>query len=154
MKLFAELESAEHSTVVFLEKVITEIEGKAPAIEHTIDVSLTYVGPLLVAGLDAIGDPAVAALVAPIITKARTDLTVASALVTDLGPTPTASSAFADVATNLSGILTLAGVKNATTVAAVTKAVSEVGTLAVGVGVAASAIKAAAATPPAPAPAP
>jgi hypothetical protein len=145
---FAKLVAAEKSTVAWLEKEVTVIEGKAPGIEKVIDTTLTYVGPLLTAGLEAAGDPAVAALIAPIFVKAKTDLAVASALVADLGPTPTAASAFTSVATNLAGILTAIQVKSPTTITAVTKAVSEVGVLAAGVTAAATAIVASAAPAP------
>jgi hypothetical protein len=80
-----------------------------------------------------------------VVNEAQTDLSVASALVADFGPTPTAASAFASVQTNLNGLLTAGHVKSTTAVAAVTKAVSEVGVIAQAVQTAASQIKAAAA---------
>jgi hypothetical protein len=140
----------EKSTAAWLEKEVTIIEGKAPTIEKVIDTTLTYVGPALTIALDALGETQLAADVTPLIIKAKTDLAVASALVTDLGPTPTAASAFADVATNLGGVLTAVKVSNPTTVAAVTKAVAEVGVLGAAVATAAAAIKASAAPTPAP----
>jgi hypothetical protein len=142
----------EKSTAAWLEKEVTVIEGKAPTIEKVIDTTLTYVGPALTIALDALGETQLAADIAPLIVKAKTDLAVASALVTDLGPTPTAASAFADVVTNLSGVLTAVKVSNPTTIAAVTKAVTEVGVLGAAVATAAAAIKASAAPAPAPAP--
>jgi hypothetical protein len=139
--------TAEHSTVAWLESEIATFEKKAPAIEKVIDAGLKYVGLAAQVALDETGDPAAAAVVGSVVNEAQTDLSVASALVADFGPTPTAATAFAAVATNLSGLLTAGHVTSTTAVAAVTKAVSEVGVIATAVQTAASAIKAAAATP-------
>jgi hypothetical protein len=145
--IFTDVANAEHSTAAWLEKTVMEIEGKAPQIDKVIDTTLEYVGLVLQTGLDAMGNVPGATLVGTVVTKARTALSVASALVTDLGPTPTAASAFADVQANLSAVLGAAQVTNKTTVAAVTKAVSEIGVLGAAVSTAASAIAAAAQQP-------
>jgi hypothetical protein len=143
--LFAKIEGAEKSTAAWIEKKLTEIEGKEPAVAKVIDTVLTYVTPALKIALAATGDPAAAAVVGEVAAQAETDLSVASALVTDFGPTPTAATAFASVATNLGGLLTAGHVKSSTAVAAVTKAVTEVGVLASAVQTAATAIAASAA---------
>ena len=144
MSWLSAIENAEHSTVAWIEKELAAIEGKAPTIERVIDAGLTYIGPVLQIGLTAIGDAPAAAAVGPVIAEAQAGLKAASALVTDFGPTPTAASVFASVQTNLSTLLTAGKVTNATTVAAVTKAVNEVGILASAVKTAASAVVAAA----------
>lgn len=143
MSFFSAIENAEHSTVVWLEKELAALEQKAPTIERVIDAGLTYVGPVLQIGLTAIGDAPEAALVGVVIAKAQADLKAASALVTDFGPTPTAASIFASVKTNLSSLLVAGQVSNSKTVAAVTKAVNEVGILGTAVQTAANAITAA-----------
>jgi hypothetical protein len=149
--LFAKIEGAEKSTAAWIEKELLKIEGKEPEIAKVIDTTLTYVTPVLEIALAAIQDPAAAAVVGAVSTQAQKDLAVASALVTDFGPTPTAATAFQAVQTNLSALLPVIGVKSTTATAAVTKAVSEVGTLASAVQVAATAIaSAAAAAAPAP----
>lgn len=140
--LIARIEGAEKSTVAWIAKKLTEIEGKEPAIAKVVDAALTYVVPVLKIALVATGDPAAAAVVGAVAAQAETDLSVASALVTDFGPTPTAATAFASVATNLSGLLAAGHVKSPTAVAAVTKAVSEVGVLAAAVQTAATEIEA------------
>jgi len=145
-------EGAEKSTMAWIEKELLLVEGKEPTIERVIDAGLTYLGPVLVIGLTAIGEPAIAAVVAPVIAKAHQDLLVASALVTDLGPTPNAAALFESVQTNLSGLLTAGNIKSTKTVTAITKAVSEIGTLGSAVKAAAAQV-AAAALPPAPLPA-
>jgi hypothetical protein len=140
--IFQKIEGAEKSTVAWIEKQLTAIEGKEPGIAKVIDTSLTYIAPVLQIALGATGDPAAALIVGQVATQAETDLKVASALVTDFGPTPTAATAFASVSTNLSGLLTAGHVKSATAVAAVTKAVSEVGVIVTAVQTAATAIAA------------
>lgn len=143
--LFAKVEAAEKSTAAWIEKKLTAIEGKEPALAKVIDTTLTYVTPVLKIALVATGDPAAAVVVGNVAAQAETDLSVASALVTDFGPTPTAASAFSAVANNLGSLLTAGHVKSATAVAAVNKAVSEVGVLASAVQAAAANIAASAA---------
>jgi hypothetical protein len=145
MSFFSKIVAAEHSTVAWLEKELIALEKQAPTIERVIDAGLTYVGPVLQIGLTAIGDAPEAALVAAVISKAQIALKAASALVTDFGPTPTAASMFSAVSSDLGSLLSAAQVKNATTIATVTKAVSEVGLLASAVQTAATAVVAAAA---------
>lgn len=154
LSVFTKIAAAEHSTVAWLEKELALIEGEAPTIEKVIDTGLTYIGPVLQIALDAIDDPAAASLVGTVVTKAQADLKVVSALVTDFGPTPTAASMFASVQANLGGLLTAGQVTNAQSVAAVNKAVNEVGVLGAAVSTAAAQLKAAATPAPAtPAPA-
>jgi hypothetical protein len=99
---------------------------------------------VLTLALSAAGDGPAAAIVADAINQAHVDLHAASALVTDFGPTPTAASVFDAVKANLSALLTAGHVTSATSVAAVTKAVSEIGVLGAAVSTAASAVEAAA----------
>jgi hypothetical protein len=139
---FQKLEGFEKSTAAWIEKELTKIEEKEPTLARIIDVTITYVTPVLKLALAATGDPAAAAVVGAVAAQAQRDLTVASALVTDFGPTPTAATAFAAVSANLSGLLTAGHVKSTKAVAAVTKAVNEVGAIAAAVGAAASGIEA------------
>lgn len=147
MSFLSGIENAAHSTIAWLEKELTAIEKKAPTIERVIDAGLSYIAPVLEIALTSIGDGAAATVVSAVVAKAQSDLLVASALVTDFGPTPTASSIFASVKTNLSGLLTASQVTSAGSVAAVTKAVNEVGILATAVSTAATAIGAATVAP-------
>lgn len=146
MSIFTAIKNAEHSTVAWIEKELAALEKEAPTIERVIDAGLTYVGPVLQIGLTAIGDAPEAALVGTVIGKAQIDLKAASALVTDFGPTPTAASMFSAVSSDLGSLLSAAQVKNTTTIATVTKAVSEVGILAAAVQTAATAVSTAAKT--------
>lgn len=145
--LLAKIEGAEKSTAAWIEKELAEVEGKAPTIERVIDATLGYVGPALQLGLDALGDAPAAVAVGVVVAKAQSDLAAASALVTDFGPNPTAASMFASVQTNLGALLTAGQITNKTTVATVTKAVTEVGVLASAVKVAVVGIAGAAQTP-------
>ena len=147
MSIFSGIEKAAHTFAAWAEKELTVLEGKAPTIERVIDTTLSYVGPALELGLDALNQPAIAAEVATVVAKAQSDLKAASALVTDFGPTPTAASAFTAVQTNLSSLLTAGQITNPTTVATITKSVAEVGAVAAAVQVAATAIAASVAPP-------
>ena len=140
MILITRLIKEEQSTASWIEKELARIEGAAPTIEKVIDATLTYIGPVLVIALDAVGDPALAVVVQAIVVESQKALAVASALVHDFGPTPTAATAFSAVATNLADILAVGKITSKTTVAAITKAVSEVGVVASAVQLAANAI--------------
>ncbi|HEY5054672.1 MAG TPA: hypothetical protein VII58_00840 [Acidobacteriaceae bacterium] len=142
--LFAKVEGAEKSTMAFIEKTLAEVESKAPSIERVVDAGLEYVGPVLQIALAAEGQTALAADIGPIIAKAQNVLVATSATITDFGPTPTAASAFASVASNLGALLAAGQIKSPKSVAAVTKAVSEIGHLGSAVQVAAAAIAASA----------
>jgi hypothetical protein len=147
MGFFAEVEGLEHTTMAFIEKVLTDVEGKEPELAKIIDAGIKYITPALQIALSATGDPAAAAVVGSVAAQAEEDLSVASALVTDFGPTPTAASAFAAVQASLSSLLTAGHVTSTKSVTAVTKAVGEVGAIASAVQTAATAISAAAAAP-------
>jgi hypothetical protein len=138
----------EHTTMAWIEKTLAEIEGKAPKIASVIDAGIKYITPVLQIALNAAGEPAVAAIIGNVATQAQSDLAVASALVTDFGPTPTAASAFSAIQANLSSLLTAGHVTSTKSVAAVTKAVNEVGAIATAISTAATAIGSAATTPP------
>jgi hypothetical protein len=143
-KFFTEVVGLEHTTMAWIEKTLAEVEGKAPGIEKIIDAGITYITPVLQIATNAAGDPALAAQIGAVSAQAKTDLAVASALVTDFGPTPTAASAFTAVQTNLGALLTAGHVKSAQSVAAVSKAMNEVGAIATAVQTAATAIGSAA----------
>jgi hypothetical protein len=142
--IFTGVSNAEHSTVAWLEHAMVVFVHEAPTIEKVIDAGLSYIGPVLTLALTAAGDGPAAAIVTDAINQAHIDLHAASALVTDFGPTPTAASVFSAVEANLSALLAAGHVTNATSVAAVTKAVSEIGVLGAAVGAAVSAVEAAA----------
>ena len=144
MSIFTNITGAEHSTVAWLEKELTAFEKKAPTIEKVVDAGLSYVNPVLQIALDATGNAAAAAVVGNVVVEAQKDLAVASATITDFGATPTAVTIFGSVQANLSNLLTSGHVTSTTSVAAVTKAVSEVGILGAAVSVAATGIAAAA----------
>lgn len=144
--IFTGIAAAEHSTVAWLEKELAVFVKEAPAIEGVIDAGLSYVGPVLTIALDATGNEALATEAGKVIVQAQSDLKAASALVTDFGPTPTAASIFAAVEANLGALLTAGHVTNTTSVAAVTKAVTEVGVLGAAVSAAVAGIGKAAST--------
>ena len=127
--LFSGIENAERSTCAWFEKEYVKVRNEAPKFVAIVDKVLPYVSLLLqtVIGAEA-GQPAAAAA-GTILAKAQSDLDVANALIYDTGATPTAASAISAVATNLKGVLTATQVSNPTSVATVTKAVSELGTL-------------------------
>jgi hypothetical protein len=134
--IFDKVVGAEKSTAAWIEKELGKFAQEEPTIAKVIDAVLTYVTPVLKIALLATGDPLAAIVVGKVAAQAEADLSVASALVTDFGPTPTAASAFAAVAKNLGGLLTAGHVTSTTAVAAVTKAVSEIGLLGSAVQVA------------------
>jgi hypothetical protein len=150
MKILATIVATEHTFASWVEKELQNLEKKAPTIERIVDTSVSYIGPVLQIALTSLGDAPAASLVDDVVSKTNQDLAVASALITDFGPTPTAASIFASVKTNLGAVLTDANVTNPTTVDAVNKAISEVGALETAVSAAATAISASASVTPNP----
>ncbi len=130
MSLFTEIENADKSTCAWFEKGWAKLHTEAPKIIDIADKILPYVSLLLqtVIGAEA-GAPA-AAVAGKILSQAQSDIDVANAVIYDTGATPTAASAISAVATNLGGLLTAGHVTNTVSVSTVTKAVSELGTLA------------------------
>lgn len=143
--VFHGIDKAAHSTVAWLEKQLAALVKAAPKIEHVIDAGLAYVGPVLELSLTTIGEGDAAAKVVDVVREAQGALNAASALVTDFGPSPTAASIFNSVQSNLKELLTAGHVTNTQSVAAVQKAVDEIGLIGAAVGEAATAISGAAA---------
>lgn len=139
--VFTGVEKAAGSTVAWLEKELVAFEQKAPAIEKVIDAGLAYIGPVLKLVLTDLGDTAASNEVTNIVGQAQNDLKAASALVTDFGATPTAASIFSSVATNLGALLTAGHVTSTQSVAAVNKAVDEIGVIGSAVQLAVEALK-------------
>lgn len=143
--VFHGIDKAAHSTVAWLEKQLAALVKAAPKIEHVVDAGLAYIGPVLELSLTTIGEGEAAAKVVDVVREAQGALNAASALVTDFGPSPTAASIFNSVEANLKALLTAGHVTNAQSVAAVQKAVDEIGLIGAAVGDAATAISGAAA---------
>lgn len=148
VSVFAKVVAAEHSTVAWLEKEIVVLEGEAPTIERVVDTGLAYIGPALQLSLTFLGDAPAAALVGVVVQKAQADLKAASALITDFGPTPTAATMFQSVETNLTALLAAGQVTSSKSVAAVTKAINEIGILGTAIQLAAAALAASVAPAP------
>lgn len=127
--LFKDIENAEHSTCVWFEHEFVKLHKDLPEITAIVDKILPYVSLLLQTVLDGAGQVAAGSVAANVLNKAQSALDVANAVVYDTGVTPTAVSAISAVASNLKGILSTAQISNTKSVATITKAVSELGTL-------------------------
>ena len=121
MSIFSNIANAAHTFVAWVEKEYATFVKEAPAIEHYIEQGINYaVGVLkiVLAQVEA-GSPA-----ANILTKAIQDLLTISAISYDAGAHPSLGGLFQTVINNLSGIESVAGIKNANTVATITKVVN------------------------------
>jgi hypothetical protein len=129
MSLLTGIENLEHSTVAWFAKEYQSIHGELPAIDALVDRVAPYMKVLLQTVVTAeFGAPA-GTLVADAVSSAQADLDVVSATVYDVGATPSAASMVSAVQSNLSGLLTAGHVTNPTSVATVTKVVTELGSL-------------------------
>jgi len=128
--IVADVEGAEKTFVGWMVKEYAALYKNEPTIEQVVDTTVSYVEPALIIVLDATGGAAIAPEVASVISEAQSDLKVASALIYDFGPTPTAASIAASVKANLQSIATSAHFKDAATLAKFTLIVNAVGTLA------------------------
>jgi hypothetical protein len=127
MSIFSSIASAEHTFVNWFEKEITAVEKAAPTIERDAEAAFTY----STTGLTIIAqevEPGSAA--AGIISKAISDLKVASATVYDFGANPTVGGFIQTVVKDLGALEGAAGIKNAGTVATVAKVISTLAALA------------------------
>lgn len=123
-----------HTFGAWAEKTLAAIIGKAPAIEQTAAAILKYAGPALQVVVSAEAGSAAGAEVAKVVADAQAGLTAASSLIYDFGAQPTFGSVVASVKTNLAALLSAGHITNSTSVATVTKVVTELDGLATALG--------------------
>jgi hypothetical protein len=125
MSLFNGIQNIEHTFAGWAEKELSQLFNAAPKIEQVADAVLTYAGPALqtIVTLEA-GAPA-GVLVGKVIQEAQSDLTAASGVIYDFGPSPSAASLIDSVKANLSALLTAGHVTNSTSVSSVNQVISE-----------------------------
>ncbi|HEX5234148.1 MAG TPA: hypothetical protein VFW25_02330 [Silvibacterium sp.] len=142
------IKADEHSFLAWWAKEFAKFRKGEPQIVEGLDALTKYAVPALDIAVAAAGGPAgIGAEAAGVIAEAQTGLSVASSLVDDFGPTPTAASVYGGIQSNLSGLLALDGVKNPTTVSAITKVVNLVGSTASAISAAGKAATPGSATP-------
>jgi hypothetical protein len=117
--------TALHTFGAWAEKELAILVGEAPKVEQVIASVLKYAGPALqiVATAEA-GAPA-GAVVGKVVADAQAGLTAASGLIYDFGVHPTIATVIGSVESNLSALLSAGHITNASSVASVTKVVSE-----------------------------
>ncbi|HUD73847.1 MAG TPA: hypothetical protein VMQ76_02155 [Terracidiphilus sp.] len=121
MGFISSIANAEHTFVSWFKTEVAKFEKAAPSVETSIENGVAWANGVLkivLAQVDA-GSPA-----STVIKKAIQDLLVLSAVSYDAGAHPTLATGFQDVITNLSGLETAVGIKNANTVATITKVIS------------------------------
>lgn len=134
------VQSFEHSFLAWWGNAFAKFQQEAPKIQQGLDAVSQYAVPALNIAVAAAGGPAaIGSTAAQVIADAQSGLSVASSLVNDFGPTPTAATVYNGVAANLQSILALDGVKNPTTQNAITKVVGLAGQAAEGITAAAAA---------------
>jgi len=129
-EIIAKVEGAEKTFVGWIAKEYKALYSKEPEIEQVVDATIDYVEPALVIVLDAVGAGGLTPEVVSVINEAQADLKVVSALIYDFGPTPTAASIAASVASNLASIESAGHIKDTATQAKFALIVKAVGTLA------------------------
>jgi len=119
--------NAEHTFINWFHNAVAAIEKEAPTIERDAEAGFNYatMGLTIIAQEVEPGSEA-----AKIISKAVSDIHVASATVYDFGASPTAGVFIQDVVKDLGSLEGAAGIKNANTVATVGKVVSTLAALA------------------------
>jgi hypothetical protein len=112
----------------FFAKLAADFErifGKAPSFIHFTLALVTYAAPIL-EGILAVADPAVAALVTPIITRIQTGLATAYSLANEgTASGATLSTTLAAFVADLSTLESVAGIKDVATQAKVETILSE-----------------------------
>lgn len=135
--------SALHTFAGWFEKEWSALYKEQPKIDKILAATLKYVGPALQLVVTAEAGAPAGVFVGKVIGDAQAGLAAASGLVYDFGPSPTVGGVISSVNANLSGLLAADHITNPTSVANVTKIVSEL-----------AALEAALATPSTAAPAP
>ena len=125
-----DIEKDEKTFVSFLVKEYAEFYKNEPTLIQVIDTTVSYAEDGLAIVLPLAGEGALAGPIDTIVEEAVTDLNRASALVYDFGPSPTASSIFAAVQTNLAALETAGHVTNPATIAKVKLIINAIGTVA------------------------
>lgn len=121
--------TALHTFGAWAEKELAALVGKAPAIEQVAASVLKYAGPALQTVVTAEAGGPAGALVGKIVADAQAGLTAASGLIYDFGASPTIASVVSSVQSNLGALLSAGHITNSTSVATVTKVVTELGSL-------------------------
>jgi hypothetical protein len=130
MSLLSVIEGAEHSFAAFAEKEWTKLYNETPKLEQIVATTLKYVGPALQMIVTAeMGAPA-GAIVGNVIKEAQSDLLAASSLIYDFGATPSVSSVFTGVNTDLSSLLSAGHITSSKSVSTVNRVISEIEVLA------------------------
>jgi hypothetical protein len=127
MNIGSSIEAAAHTFLAWLHKEAAAVEAVLPTIETDIENGVSYSTKILkiVASKVEPGSPA-----ANIISKSIQDLLTLSAVAYDAGAHPSLAGDFQAVVTNLSGLETATGIKNADTVATVGKVISTIASIA------------------------
>ena len=120
----------------FFSKIGTEFKklfGKAPAFEQIAQSVITYVSPILLTVL-TFADPAIEPIVSKAVSIVQADLATVSTVVKDGAVTAgstgaaTVEAALASINSNLTGLLSVAEVKNSNKIVEITAAVNSVTT--------------------------
>lgn len=133
MSLLTTIKNAEHTFAAYAEKVWAKIYGATPKIASIISTVLKYVGPALQMVVTAEAGGPAGAIVGSVIGEVQTDLLAASSLVYDFGASPSLSSVFSGVTSDLSALLTAGHIKSAGSVAIVNRVIQEIEVLATAV---------------------
>jgi hypothetical protein len=129
MSFFSSIAAAEHTFAAWAEKELIKLEGVAPTFERIAGTVLTYAGPALQTVVTAEAGAPAGSIVGKVLQQAQADLTAASGLVYDFGPTPSVASILGSVQTNLSALLTAGHVTNSKSVGTVNKVATELSAL-------------------------
>lgn len=127
--MFEKIASAEHTFATWFEKEYVKLYKATPAITHVADTIIKYAVPAISLLVAAEAGPEAGAMVQSVGIEAQKDLLVASSLIYDFGPNPTAASMIAGVSANLSGLVTAGHIKNEQSVANVNKIANTVSAL-------------------------
>lgn len=130
MSLFTNIANAEHSFAAWAEKEWTVVFKEAPKVESLLAAVLKYAGPALQVVVTAEAGGPAGTVVGKALADAQAGLVAASALVYDFGATPSVSGVLGSVTSNLSSLLSAGHITDAKSVAAVTRVVNEINTVA------------------------
>ncbi len=121
--------TAIESELAKAEKILASWWGKEPAFANVLATGINIAGAALETVFTLEGNGPASTIVGNVVSKAQQEILAVNSLVTTVGPTPSAKSILAGVASDIGGLAAAANITNPKSIAAITLGVNTVNAL-------------------------
>lgn len=121
--------TAIESELAKAEKILASWWGKEPAFANVLTTGINIAGAALETVFTLEGNGPASTIVGNVVSKAQQEILAVNSLVTTVGPTPSAKSILAGVASDIGGLAAAANITNPKSIAAITLGVNTVNAL-------------------------